>query len=154
MFGVTRFPKGVVNVSPPANGCPPGLVWHPPQSPRIERYRPRSTRSKLWVPSETAAPVKASERTIARSDRRIMHSLDQGAGVFEVTLLDGVSRPIGEGADRVRRVVAVVLRKHRRAAGDEHIVHVPALAIPVDDTRCRICAHHHATGVMGRLVDV
>src|SRR5438477_7078043 len=38
-------PSGVANGKPPANGLPPGAVWHAPQSPAIATYSPRRIRS-------------------------------------------------------------------------------------------------------------
>ena len=49
------------------------------------------------------------------------------------------------------RVVAVLLREHRRAH-HEQIVGVPGLQIAVHHARLRIGAHHRAAGVVGRLV--
>ena len=56
MFGATRVPNGVCNVTPPAYGLPPGLVWQAAQSAAMARYRPRSTvLERLQVPARGAA---------------------------------------------------------------------------------------------------
>ena len=78
--------------------------------------------------------------------------MDQRTGIAQIALPDRICGPVGERADRVCRVVAVVLREHRCAAGHEDIGHVPALAIAVDHAGGGIGAHDRAAGVVGGLV--
>jgi hypothetical protein len=40
MFGGKIFPNGVSSAAPPANGRPPGAVWHETQSAAWEIYLP------------------------------------------------------------------------------------------------------------------
>src|SRR5690348_7207608 len=42
MLVATMSPTGVGTTTPPANGFPPGAVWHAVQSAAMARYSPRS----------------------------------------------------------------------------------------------------------------
>src|ERR1700722_9479074 len=110
-------------------------------------------RSKLWVSWVNAVPVKLTKRTAATRARRIIPSLDQWTGIFQITIPDGVGGPVRQGAYRVGRVVAVILREHRRAAGHKDVVHVPALAIAVEHAARGVSSHHRAAGIMRGLID-
>src|SRR6185437_12435788 len=126
-------PNGVCSGRPPAKGLPPSAVWQSLQSPASTRYLPRwmrlkSVSARLAVANAATqtAPAKRacfSALFIARSSR-----LHQRSGVLEILVADRIRRPIGQRADGTGRVVAGVLRKHRRAH-DEHVRHVPALQI-------------------------
>src|SRR5579864_6890045 len=98
-------------------------------------------RSKLWVSWANVGTVRLTNRAAAVRGRRIISSLHQWSWVFQIAVPYGVGSPIRERAYRVGRVVAVILRKHRRAAGHKDIVHVPTLAITIEDAGCGIDAH-------------
>src|SRR5215469_8848829 len=76
MLGATTLPNGVGIGSPPAKSWPPGLVWHPAQSPTTARYRPRSTWEKsCGLLAASARPEANTARAIAPASAHFVFPL-------------------------------------------------------------------------------
>src|SRR5206468_483265 len=73
------------------------------------------------------------------------------AGTLQVAAPDRIQRPVGEGPDGPRRVVAAVLRKRARA-DHEDVRHGPALQILVDRAGRGVGSHDRAARVVRALV--
>src|SRR5580692_8673974 len=138
IFVPKMAPKGVFIRYPPANGCPPGLVWHAAQCPTAERASPLATCSaeKLdgfggsigaiegrHAKSNKPANMKQAVTRIAIEMRRIIVFFLQWVPEFLLEL-DSIHSPIRLSPqftscfpDRVRRISILNLTIDSRTFG-------------------------------------
>src|ERR1700733_10176986 len=74
-------PNGSLNGSPPANGFPPGALWHAAQSAARARYSPRATNSGVGT-------MSAADTSGSRSIRR--HKMTEPT----ITTTDSAATPM------------------------------------------------------------
>src|ERR1700757_3519842 len=103
--------------------------WHAAQDAKTCLPCAASAAEAAVANSASSAAALRPSNFISNLDSR----MDERSRALEILGGHGIGGPISERADRAGRVVAVLLRKHRRAH-DEEIVRVPCLQIAVDRT--------------------